>query len=232
MGTLYVVATPIGNLSDISERAKTTLASVSVILCEDTRVTKKLLDVFAIKTPVLSYHQHSGLAKTQEILKRLEAGENLALVTDAGTPTISDPGGKLIEMIVTRFNDSVWIVPIPGPSAVTAALSVSGFPADQFVFLGFPPQKKGRQKFFNELSALDRTAVFYESTHRILNALDEIRKRMPKRPLFVARELTKLHETLYRGTADEVTVQLKRSSLKGEFVIICPAFISPRRFHT
>lgn len=217
---LFIVATPIGNLQDMSERAKTTLASVHVILCEDTRVTKKLLAVYGVLTPTLSYHQHSGQLKLKHVIGLLEDGHDLALVTDAGTPAISDPGGLLVEALVKHFGETLQVIPIPGPSAMTAALSVSGMSADKFVFLGFPPNKKGRQTFFDKLASYDVTIVLYESTHRIVKTLEEIGKRFPNRRLMVCRELTKLHETIYRGTAEEVTKQLESSSIKGEFVIV------------
>ena len=219
IGKLYIVATPIGNLEDISERAKTTLASADVVLCEDTRVTGKLLKAFGIETKTMSYHQHSGGAKVKKIAEIVEAGSDLALVTDAGTPGISDPGGKLVEQLLRMFPDLV-VVPIPGASAAITALSVSGFPSDQFVFLGFPPHKKGRMTFFDKLVGMKSTIVFYESTHRIMKTMKEIQKRMLERPLMVGRELTKLHETIYRGTAQEVTKQLESTSIKGEFVIV------------
>jgi len=220
MSTLYVVATPIGNLSDLSERAKATLSSVHTILCEDTRVTGKLLHVMEIDTPMMSYHQHSGQDKMKKVIELLEEGKDLALVTDAGTPAISDPGGRLVEQLVAHFGDDLTITPIPGPSAVIAALSVSGFPADEFIFLGFPPHKKGRQTFFDRVAALESTTVFYESTHRIMKTMAEIDKRMPERRVMVGRELTKMHETIYRGTASEVTAALESTSIKGEFVIV------------
>jgi len=220
IGRLYVVATPIGNLSDISERAKATLASVDVILCEDTRVTGKLLHTYKIETNMLSYHQHSGGTKVNKIVELLEEGKTLALVTDAGTPAISDPGAMLVQELVNRFGSDIVIEPIPGPSAVIAALSASGFPADEFLFLGFAPHKKGRQTFFDRVKETESTVVLYESTHRIMKALGEIEERMPLRPLVVCRELTKMHETIYRGTAREVTEQLESTSIKGEFVIV------------
>ena len=233
MATLFVVATPIGNLSDLSERAKATLASVSVILCEDTRVTGKLLSHFGIKTPTMSYHQHSGDDKTKRVLDLLEEGKDLALVTDAGTPGISDPGGKLVEAVVRWSEKSGQTIShlrnivsvIPGPSAVIAALSIAGVPTDEFVFLGFPPNKKGRQTYFDRLATIESTTVIYESTHRIFKTLDEIGKRTPGRHLIVCRELTKLHETIYRGTAAEVTEALGSTSIKGEFVIV----LAPKR---
>ncbi len=221
MSTLYVVATPIGNLSDLSPRAKDTLSSVDAILCEDTRVTSKLLAAFEIRKTLVAYHQHSDTKRVKEIIAMLREGKSLALVTDAGTPAISDPGGMLVEMVVRESPETV-IVPIPGPSAITAALSVSGFPCDEFLFLGFPPNKKGRQTFFKRLATIESTVVFYESTHRILKTLEEVRRVAGSegRRMVVCRELTKMHETIYRGTAEEVTNQLQSTSIKGEFVIV------------
>jgi 16S rRNA (cytidine1402-2'-O)-methyltransferase len=220
MGTLYIVATPIGNLDDVSERARATLASVDVVLCEDTRVTKRLLDRLEVNTRTMSYHQHSGQMKEKHVIDMLSEGQNLALVTDAGTPAISDPGGKLVEAVVAQLGSEVVITPIPGPSAVVTALSVSGFPADRFEFRGFPPHKKGRKTYFDEVCGVQGTIVFYESTHRIMKALAEIAERVPDRKMVVCRELTKLHETIYRGTAAEVTEQLESTSIKGEFVVV------------
>ena len=217
---LYIVATPIGNLQDVSERMLETLRSVDLILCEDTRVTAKLLASYEIQKPLQSYHQHSDKKKVDKILDELDQDKNIALVTDAGTPGISDPGGMLVKEALQRFEDQIEIIPIPGPSAIATALSVSGFPADQFTFLGFPPHKKGRNKYFSRLPEIKSTIVIYESTHRILKTLDQIAEQITDRPIMVGRELTKLHETLYRGTCSEVTDQLKSGSIKGEFVII------------
>ncbi|HBK34494.1 MAG: Ribosomal RNA small subunit methyltransferase I [Candidatus Uhrbacteria bacterium GW2011_GWE2_40_58] len=219
-GILYFVATPIGNLGDLSERAKQIFSSVDLILCEDTRVTHKLLSAFEIKTSTESFHQHSTEKKIESILAELEKGKNIAVVTDAGTPGISDPGGKLVEAALARFGNEVAIYPIPGPCAAIAALSISGFPTDHFHFLGFPPQKKGRIKFFQALANFSETSVFYESTHRIIKALEQMEESIPHRHIVVCRELTKLHETTYRGTPSEVTEQLKSTSMKGEFVIV------------
>ncbi len=219
-GSLYVVATPIGNLSDVTARSKEILSTVDAILCEDTRVTSKLLASLAIKKTLIAYHQHSDDVRVDEILARLAKGQSLALVTDAGTPGISDPGGKLVHSIVIGLPD-VAIIPIPGPCAAIAALSVSGFPTDRFVFLGFPPHKKGRMTYFKELAEREETVVFYESTHRIEKTLAELEARIGDRQVVVCRELTKLHETTYRGTVAEVTAALKATSIRGEFVIVC-----------
>jgi len=220
IGTLYVVATPIGNLTDLSVRALETLSSVDAILCEDTRVTSKLLAVAKVEKTLIAFHQHSDDRRSDEIVERLRKGESLALVTDAGTPGISDPGGKLVERVVKEFGEDARIIPIPGPNAAIAALSVSGFPADRFLFLGFPPHKKGRQGYFKEVAAFDGTVVFYESTHRILKTLGELGTLIGTRPLVVCRELTKIHETTYRGTAEQVTKMLNETSIKGEFAVI------------
>ncbi len=223
MSKLFIVGTPIGNLKDISERALETLRSVDAILCEDTRVTSKLLAAYDIRKPLVAYHQHADARRVNEILSMLEAGKSLALVTDAGTPSISDPGGNLVQAVAARLGVRVEIVPIPGPSALIAALSVSGFPADEFLFLGFPPHKKGRKTFFTHVASQETTVVFYESTHRILKSLAELRAAIADRRVVVCRELTKLHETIYRGTTAQVTGGLQADSIKGEFVIVvCP----------
>lgn len=223
MSTLYIIATPIGNLKDITLRAVEALRSVDLILCEDTRVTSKLLAHFEIKKPLQSYHQHSKLAKVERILEMLAEGKNIALVSDAGTPGISDPGGLLVEEVVKRFGSDVKIIPISGANAALAALSVSGFPTDRFVFLGFPPHKKGRKTFFDEIAAREETQVFYESKHRIEKALVELIARFGDRPIMVARELTKQFETIYRGTASECLTKLQCDKILGEFVVVARA---------
>lgn len=224
MGKLYIVATPIGNLSDITFRAIETLKTVDFVLCEDTRVTINLLNHFEIKTRTISYHQHSEESKIREIRELLESGKNLALVTDAGTPGISDPGNRLIEQLTQaslRYAGlaELQIIPIPGPSAMITALSICGFPTDKFLFLGFPPHKKGRQTFFREVSEAEYTVVFYESSHRIIKCLYELEKVLkPTAKLCVCRELTKKFETIYRGTIADI---MKMKILeKGEFVVI------------
>ena len=221
-GILYIIATPIGNLQDITLRAIETLKGVDLILCEDTRVTKRLLERFGVDKPALSYHQHSAMTKTGQIVNLLEEGRNLALVSDAGTPGISDPGNKLIEELTDRFGDKIRIIPVPGPSALAAALSVCGFPSDKFVFLGFPPAKNKRKKFFENMATQPYPAVIYESTHRIIKTMKEIGKAAgdASRRIVVCRELTKQFETIYRGTVDEVIVQLEQGVTKGEFVVV------------
>jgi 16S rRNA (cytidine1402-2'-O)-methyltransferase len=207
MANLFIVATPIGNLEDISLRALRILKEVDIILCEDTRVTRKLLSRYDIKTPVLSYHQHSQLKKVNYIADLLQKGKNLALVSDAGTPGISDPGNKLIELLVKK-NIDLTIVPIPGPSALITAASVSGFPMDKFTFSGFPPNKKKRNKFFEELFKTKLPVIFYESPYRIIKTLEEMNNKFQekncKAQIMVCRELTKKFETIYRGTIEEV----------------------------
>lgn len=222
MSTLYIIATPIGNLEDITLRALRVLKEVDFILCEDTRTTQKLLARYEIKTPLLSYHQHSRLRKIEYIVSLLKEGKNLALVTDAGTPGISDPGGKLVEIVIRELGENVSVVPIPGPCAAISALSISGFPADEFLFLGFPPHKKGRQTFFRNLAeeAKKRTVVFYESPHRILKALEEIKNNLPACNVVLCRELTKKFETTYRGRPEEVIESLKNDKILGEFAVV------------
>lgn len=224
MDALYIVATPIGNLEDISKRALRTLAEVDLILCEDTRVTKKLLDHYRIKTPTLSYHQHSELQKIERIVNFLREGKKLALVSDAGTPGISDPGNLLIKEVTNRLGNEVKIVPLPGPSAVITAASISAFPMDKFLFLGFPPAKKKRKKFFEEIINAKYPAIFYESPYRIIKTLKELGLEAEtynlETKIVTCRELTKKFETIYRGTIEGVIKQIEKDTIKGEFVVI------------
>ncbi|MGC9049089.1 MAG: 16S rRNA (cytidine(1402)-2'-O)-methyltransferase [Patescibacteria group bacterium] len=228
---LYVVATPIGNLEDITLRALRILKEVDFILCEDTRVTKKILDHYSIQKPLISYHQHSRLPKVNFIIKLLQKGKNLALVSDSGTPGISDPGNKLIKIINDKL-PFIKVISIPGPSAVMAALSVSGFPTDKFIFLGFPPHKKGRSKFFQEIMESKQTVIFYESPYRIIKTLCDLQRlfageagsnrcQSAERQVVVCRELTKKFETIYRGTINEVIKKISQESgVRGEFVVM------------
>lgn len=229
MATLWVVATPIGNLQDITLRALQTLKEADTILCEDTRVTAKLLAHFEISKPLIAYHQHSSEAVTRRIAALLGDGKNLALVSDAGTPGINDPGGRLIEDLLAAVEGLV-VVPIVGANAAVAALSVSGFPADRFAYWGFVPHKKGRETFFRELAEYPDTVVFYEAKFRIAKALAQVAAAFdtagtPERPLIVGRELTKKFETIYRGTASEVSAALAADKTLGEFVVV----VGPRR---
>ncbi len=220
MATLFIVATPIGNLGDITKRALEVLRTVDIILCEDTRNTKKLLYYFNIRTTAISYHQHSGFAKTAKILSYLKTGKDIALVSDSGTPGISDPGNKLVRKVSEELGDKVKIVPIPGPSALTAIVSVAGFPADKFLFLGFPPSKRKRKKFFEEVAKTKSAVVFFESPRRIEKTLNELSEG---RQIVAGREITKIHETIYRGKPSEVLEKLKKDKIKGEFTI----FLAP-----
>ncbi len=220
-GTLYIVATPIGNLEDITLRAKRVLGTCDLIVCEDTRVSGKLLKMMDISKPMLSLHEHTSDQQLKQIVEKIEAGKSIAYVSDAGTPGVNDPGGKLVEAAMVQ---GLSVVPIPGPSALTAAISVCGFPMEHFTYLGFAPHKKGRETFFRELGEREEASVFFESTHRIEKALGSLQSVLDaKRLIFVGRELTKMHETLYRGSIDEIAQKLHATSLKGEFVIIvCP----------
>ena len=216
-GKLYIVATPIGNLGDITLRALETLKSVDLVLCEDTRVTARLLQKYDITTKKMSYHQHSDREKVDLITNLLTEGSNIALVTDAGTPGISDPGNMLIKQLLK--NKEIEIIPIPGATAVTTALSISGFPTDKFIFMGFPPHKNKRKKFFAEIAENKYTTVIYESCHRIDKCLNELMEVLEKdRKIVVCRELTKKFESVYRGTASEIVSMDVRD--KGEFVIV------------
>ena len=219
MPNLYIIATPIGNLEDITLRALRVLKDVNIILCEDTRHTKKLLAKYEINTPTISYHQHSKLNKINKIVDLLERGKNLALVSDAGTPGISDPGNQLIKYLIDNKID-VEIIPIPGPSAVISALSISGFPTDNFIFLGFVPHKKGRQTFFKNIAEEKRTVAFYESPHRIMKTLESMKEYLPEKEIVICRELTKIHETIYRGKAKDIKKTLTPDQVKGEFVVV------------
>jgi len=216
---LYIVATPIGNLRDISLRALDILKEVDFVLCEDTRVTKILLDKYQLKTSTISYFQHSQVSKVNKIISLLEEGNDLALVSDAGTPGISDPGNKLIEQVVNRLPEAN-VIPIPGASAVISALSISGMPTDKYIFYGFLPHKKGKETILKEIVASKMTCVFYESTHRIVKTLNKLQELGLRKNVVVARELTKKFETVYRGDISAVLNQLNNDTTKGEFVVV------------
>jgi len=224
MSILRIVATPIGNLEDLTLRALRTLKESDYVLCEDTRVTRKLLDRYEIKTPTISYHQHSGDIKVDKIISLLREGKNLALVTDAGTPGISDPGSKLVSVVRKEFGRDVLIESVPGVAALTAAISIAGTGFDRFLFLGFLPNKKGRQTMLKEIMASEYPVVLYESKHRIIKLLEELEVARGKIELkvSVARELTKMYESFYSGTASSVLKEISAdpNNLKGEFVVL------------
>ena len=223
MGVLSVVATPIGNLGDITLRALQTLKEADVIACEDTRVTAKLLARYDIQKPLLVYHAQSGRLAATKVLSQLGDGKRVALVTDAGTPGISDPGSELVRLARDTFGSEVSIEAIAGPSALTAALSIAGVPTNEFTFLGFLPHKKGRQTLFKEIAESERTVVFYESPHRIEKALASLAETLPEtRKVVALRELTKLHEQVVEGSAVEVAAHFKDhpGEVRGEFVVI------------
>jgi 16S rRNA (cytidine1402-2'-O)-methyltransferase len=224
MSNLYIVGTPIGNLEDITLRAVRIMGEVDFILAEDTRVTRKLLNSYKIGTKVISFHEHSKENSYENILKLLQDGKNLALVTDAGTPGISDPGSKLVERVRRELLETK-IVSVPGPSSVTAAISISGIPMTNFYFAGFAPHKKGRQTFFkNIFNNLDEETafVFFESPHRIIKALNSLNEYWPDKKIVITREITKIFEETLSGTAIELLGIFNKfpEKIRGEFVVI------------
>lgn len=220
-GKLFVVATPIGNLEDITLRAISTLKSVDFIICEDTRVTNILLNRYEIKKELVYVNARNESKMITTIISRIENCHSAALVSDAGTPCISDPGTRLIN---SAIKNGIEVVGIPGANAAILALSISGLPVDSFVFEGFIPQKKGRQKKLKEFANEERCIVFYESVYRIKKLLEELNEHLPERQIIVFRELTKKFEEVWRGTAIELLQNFDAKVLKGEFVVI----ISPK----
>ncbi len=215
MATLYVVATPIGNLEDVTLRALRVLRQVELIAAEDTRRTKHLLSKYEIKTPVTSYHEHNKRTKLPRLLRHLEQ-RDLALVSEAGMPGISDPGYELVAAAIER---GIKVIPIPGPSAITAALSVSGLPTRQFIYLGFLPRKKGeRRRLLQQLEDMPRTLVAFESPHRLRATLEDLRDVLGERRLAIGRELTKLHEEVFYGTPSEALQYFPQP--RGEFTLV------------
>ncbi len=229
MATLYVIGTPIGNLEDVTLRAIRILKEVDCILCEDTRMTKRLLVRYEIKDKKLTtYNERKSGINTNKVIKLLEEGKNLALVSDAGTPGISDPGSFLVSQVREYFSKEsveeleVKIITIPGPSALTAAVSIAGGSVQDFAFLGFLPHKKGRETLFKEIAEAKRAVVFYESPHRIMKTLQSLKKYIPERKISIARELTKIHEEFISGTAEELLEYFSKNKdkVRGEFVVI------------
>lgn len=218
-GVLYVVATPIGNLEDITYRAVRVLGKVGLIACEDTRQTRKLLARYGIQTSAVSYHEHNEQARAVELVERMLAGASVALVSDAGTPLVSDPGYRIVAAAIAA---GIRVEPIPGASALLSALAAAGLPTDAFQFAGFlPPKSSARRKTLESLKTFPATLVFYEAPHRILETLDDIDEIMGARPVVVARELTKLHEEFLRGSAREIREALAaRTSVKGEITLL------------
>ncbi|MGD0014778.1 MAG: 16S rRNA (cytidine(1402)-2'-O)-methyltransferase [Bryobacteraceae bacterium] len=215
-GTLYLVATPIGNLEDITLRALGVLREADLIACEDTRQTRKLLDHYGIHKPTTSYHEHNEALRASELIEKLEAGSNIALVSDAGTPLVSDPGYRLVRKAIDR---GIRVEPAPGPSAALAALAASGLPTDEFHFAGFLPSRPAeRRKTLARLKDEGATLIFYEAPHRILATLADIEAVLGPRPVVLARELTKIHEEFLRGSAAELGKA--RIPLKGEFTVL------------
>ena len=240
MATFSVIGTPIGNLEDITLRALKTLAAADIVLCEDTRMTKRLLDRHSIHVPTMSYHMHSKISRTDDIIRLLKEGKDLALVSDAGTPGISDPGAELVgrlraELAAEIADGRVKVEAVPGPSALTAALSIAGVPCADLTFLGFLPHKKGRETLFMEIAASERAMVFYESPHRIMKTLASLVEHLrsgdgdtardgaivPKK-VIVCRELTKVFEEVVAGSADEALAFFAAhpDKVRGEFVVI------------
>jgi len=224
-GKLYIVSTPIGNLKDITLRALETLEDVEFILCEDTRITSRLLNHYNISKKLISFNAVSEKNKIPNVIERIKSGDNCALVSDAGTPAISDPGVRLISEAI---KEQIDVVPVPGTSAVIAALTISGLPTDSFIFEGFLPQKKGRQKKLKELAEEKRTIILYESTYRIKKLVDELAEYLPGRYIVVCRELTKKFEETWRGYPNEIRDDFDEKISKGEFVVV----ISPKDWIT
>jgi len=225
-GTLYLVATPIGNLEDFTYRAVRTLREADLIACEDTRQTRKLLDHYGIAKPLVSYHEHNEAARAEELVARMQAGGSVALVSDAGMPLVSDPGYRVVHRAIAA---AIPVVPVPGPSALVAALAASGLPTDAFTFGGFLPAKSGqRVRLLESLREETATQVFYEAPHRIMAALADIETILGERQVVVARELTKVHEEFLRGTASAVRAKLaERPAVKGEITLLIGKATAP-----
>lgn len=215
---LYIVATPIGNLEDISMRALRILKEVDLISAEDTRHSRKLLSHFDIHTSITSFHSHSSDAKARALVNEMLAGKKIALISDAGTPGISDPAWTLIQMAI---QNNITIVPVPGASAFLTALMGAGMPMNAFIYLGFPPVKKGRMTWFNNLKNYDKTIVFYESPHRIIKTITQLMEVFPHdKKIVIARELTKIHEEFHRATLQELYDYFLANTPKGEMVVL------------
>jgi len=219
-GALYIVATPIGNLEDISKRGLRTLSKVHLCAAENTKNSKKLMKKYNLSTPLVSYHKYSEESKLNFLISTLKSGEDIGLISDAGTPLISDPGFLLVNK---ALEEGIKVIPIPGPSSLIAALSVSGMPLDKFIFYGFPPKKKKALETFLEILAVsEKTSIIFETKLRIIGFLEALAEINPNREIFVAREMTKLHESFYRGSVVKVIKELssQKNALRGEFVLV------------
>lgn len=217
-GKLYVVGTPIGNLADITLRALNVLKVSDLIACEDTRRTQKLLNHYEIRTRTISYHQHNEMTRAPELVLEMEQGSVISLVSDAGSPGLSDPGFRLVHLAIRH---KIAVVPVPGPAAMVAALSAAGLPMNEFIFKGFlPARRSARRKALASLAAYEKTIVFYEAPHRILDALQDVHEILGEREAVVAREVTKLHEEFLRGSVTEVRSRLETGAVKGELTVI------------
>lgn len=219
MGTLYVTATPIGNLGDITKRAIKTLKRVDAVVCEDTSRTIKLLNNLKLKKKLYSFHEHSSEKKLENLITKLKQGSNLAFLTDSGTPVVSDPGARLVRR---SHKEKIPVVPLPGPSAITTSLSISGFPAQKFLFLGYVPKKKKKRKiFFRKLEKSPYTTCFFETPHRIIDTLKRLRKNLSgESQVFIGRELTKKYESIYFGSPQKVAKEAKKDPQKGEYTLV------------
>lgn len=218
-GILYIIATPIGNLEDITLRALRILKEIDLVACEDTRVTSKLLSHYNISKSLVSLHQHSGKGQFEKIITELNDGKNVAYASDAGTPGVSDPGNKLVEAVIA---ENITVVPIPGAAALTALISVAGIDMQSFVFLGFPPHKKGRETFFKKVAAEDLPVIYYDSPHRVLKNLELLQKFSETKHIIIGRELTKMFEEIVRGNTEAIKKHFESNpeKLKGEFAVI------------
>ena len=226
-GTLYIVSTPIGNLEDITLRALRVFKEADLIAAEDTRRSVKLLSHYGISKPMISYWREKEKVRSDEIIRRLQGGQSVALVSDAGTPGISDPGAVLIKKAI---EEHIPVVPIPGPSAFVAALSISGLPTEEFTFVGFLPSRKvQRRKVLKDLSLERRTLIFYEAPHRIVDTLADMEEMLGKRKAAVSREITKIHEDILRGNITEIAGEIRKNKVAGEFVIIVEGKVEESR---
>jgi 16S rRNA (cytidine1402-2'-O)-methyltransferase len=226
-GKLYVVGMPIGNLEDITLRALNTLKASDLVACEDTRRTQKLLNHYEIRTRTISYHEHNEMTRAPELVLQMEQGSMISLVSDAGTPVLSDPGFRLVHLAIRH---KIAVIPVPGPSAMVAALTAAGLPMNEFIFTGFLPAKKSaRRKGLAALAGFEKTIVLYEAPHRIVECLRDVQEVLGEREIVIAREVTKVHEEFLRGTVVEIRDLMKKSPPKGELTVIVGPGAAPQK---